>query len=68
MLKTTYIRDGHNRILGSTTSGLTNGDVVARDRRGHILGRSSKTFGNTRDSAGRLVSINTADARMLFRK
>lgn len=68
MLKTSYIRDGKNQIIGSTTSGFTNGDVVARDEYGNLLGRSSATFGNTRDAHGRLVSRNTADVDLLFRK
>ncbi len=54
--------------LHSTTTTNSNGDSVARDRSGTILGRSSQTFNNTRDGSGRLASINSADARLLFRK
>jgi hypothetical protein len=68
MLKTTYIRDGQNRILGNTTSGFASGEVVARDRSGKILGHSSRTFNNTRGANNQIVSINEADAKMLFRK
>lgn len=68
MLKTTYIRDGQNRIIGNTTSGFASGDVVARDRSGKILGHSSQVFNNTRGTNDRLVCNNTADAKMLFRK
>lgn len=68
MLKTTYMRDGRNRIIGNTTSGFATGDVVARDRSGKILGHSSRTFNNTRGTNNEIVSINEADAKMLFRK
>ena len=68
MLKTSYIRDGQNRIIGNTTSGFANGDVVARDRSGKILGHSSQAFNNTRGTNDRLVSTNTAEAKILFRK
>jgi len=67
MLKNEFIRDGKNRIIGSKTSGFDNGDTVARDRDGHILGHSSEKFGNTRDGRGHLVSQNQADADLLFR-
>jgi hypothetical protein len=65
-MKVSTIRDGQGRIVGNTTS-YSNGDTLARDRSGNILGRSSQTFGKTRGPNDRLVS-NTADARMLFRK
>jgi hypothetical protein len=42
MLKTEYIRDGRNQIMGSSTSGFANGDTVARDRSGKILGHSKQ--------------------------
>jgi hypothetical protein len=68
VLKTKYIRDGKNQIIGSITSGFDNGDNVARDRTGHILGHSNSTFHNTRDSDGRLVSQNVEDTGLLFRR
>jgi hypothetical protein len=66
MLKVEYVRDGKNKIIGTKTSGFSNGDTVARDRDGKILGRSSSKFGNTRDASGRLTSTNQADADSLF--
>jgi hypothetical protein len=66
MLKVEYVRDGKNKIIGTKTSGFSNGDAVARDRDGKILGRSSSKFGNTRDASGRLTSTNQADADSLF--
>jgi hypothetical protein len=66
-MKVFTLRDGQNRIVGTTTTS-SNGDTVARDRSGNILGRSSQTFNNTRGPNDRLVSNNTADARLLFRK
>jgi hypothetical protein len=68
MLKTTFIRDGHNQLLGTKTSGFSNGDTVARDRDGKILGHSSSRFASTRDSNGKLVCRNTADVGMLFNR
>jgi hypothetical protein len=62
-----HIRNGKNQIIGSKTSGFANGDTVARDRDGNILGHSNSTFRNTRDSKGNLVSINTDDTDLLFR-
>jgi hypothetical protein len=66
-MKVSTIRDGQGRILGNTTS-YSNGDAVARDRGGSILGRSSQQFSNTRGPNDRLASNNTADPRLLFRK
>jgi hypothetical protein len=66
MLKVEYVRNGKNQIIGSKTSGFANGDTVARDRDGKILGHSNDTFGNTRDSNGRITSANQADADLLF--
>jgi hypothetical protein len=66
-MKIFTVRDGQNRIVG-TTSTNSNGDTVARDRSGNILGRSSQTFNNTRGPNDRLVSNSTADARVLLRK
>jgi hypothetical protein len=68
MLKTKYIRDGKNQIMGNITTGFDNGDTVARDRTGRILGHSNSTFHNTRDSAGRLASQDTDDTGLLFRR
>ena len=69
MLKKTYVRDGKNQIVGSITSGFSNGSLVARDCHGKLLGRASETFQNTRDAQGRLISTNTAaDVNLLFRK
>jgi hypothetical protein len=66
-MKVFTLRDGQNRIVGTTTTN-SNGDTVARDRRGKILGRSSQTFNNTRGPNDRLVTNNTADARLLLAK
>jgi hypothetical protein len=66
MLKVEYIRNGKNQIIGSKTSGFANGDTVARDRGGKVLGHSSDMFGNTRDLNGRITSANQANADLLF--
>jgi hypothetical protein len=66
MLKKEYVRNGKNQIIGSKTSGFTNGDTVARDSDGKILGHSSDSFSNTRDANGHLTSTNEADVDSLF--
>jgi hypothetical protein len=66
-MKVSTVRDGQGRILGNTTQ-YSNGNTVARNRGGSILGRSSQTFGNTRGPNDRLVSNNTADSRLFVRK
>jgi len=68
MLKVEWVRDGKNQIIGNTTSGFPNGDVVARDRDGKIIGHSSAIFHNTRDGEGKLVSRNIANTGLLFRR
>jgi hypothetical protein len=68
MLKTEYVRDGKNKIIGCITTGFGSGETVARDTDGRILGHSNCKFGNTRDGRGRLVSQTTADVGLLFRR
>lgn len=68
MLKVNFVRDGKNQIVGSVTSGFANGDAVARDRDGKVLGHSNDRFDNTRDGSGCLVSRNTADVGLLFHR
>lgn len=68
VLKTEFVRDGKNQIIGSITSGFDNGDTIARDRSGHILGHANSTFHNTRDAEGHLVSRNSSDPSLLLRK
>ena len=68
MLKIEYVRNGKNQIIGSTTSGFANGDTVARDHSGRIVGHSNSIFHNTRDSAGRLISQNVDDTGLLFHR
>jgi len=68
MLTTRYMRDGKNQVEGSITSGFANGDVVARDRSGRIVGHANTRFENTRDADGRLVSRNVDDVGLLFRR
>jgi len=67
MLKVEYVRNGHNQINGTVTTGLPNGDSVVRDRDGRILGHANTVFNTTRDADGRLISRNTADVGLLFR-
>lgn len=66
-LKKEFIRDGQRRIVGSITTGYTGSfDTLVRDKHEHIIGRTSETFGTTRDEHGKLVSINTADPGLLL--
>jgi hypothetical protein len=66
MLKKNVIRDGRNRLIGSTTSGYAAGTSIVRDSEGRLLGKTSEVFHNTRDVQGKLVSVNTPDAGLLF--
>jgi YD repeat-containing protein len=66
MLKKNVIRDGHNRVIGSTTSGFAGGSSLVRDAEGRLLGKTSEQFHSTRDAQGKLVSVNTADGGLLF--
>jgi YD repeat-containing protein len=66
MLKKNVIRDGHNRVIGSTTTGYADGTYLVRDAEGRLLGKTSEKFHSTRDAQGRLISVNTADGGLLF--
>jgi hypothetical protein len=68
MLKTEYIRDSKNQLIGTKTTGYASGDTIARDPSGKLLGRANTTFRNTRDANGGIVSRNQADAGLLFRR
>jgi len=66
-LKKEFIRDANRKIIGSTTTGYVGSfDTLVRDEHEHIIGRTSESFGTTRDEHGKLVSINTADAGLLI--
>lgn len=66
-LKTEWIRKSGS-ILGSVTSGFSDGSSAVRDSGGRILGHSSERFCTTRDAAGRLISTNMASPGLLIRK
>jgi hypothetical protein len=68
MLKKDVIRDGTRRIIGSVTTGYSDTSAVVRDQGNSIAGRTSDRFHTTRDSSGKLVSINSADPGLLIRK
>jgi YD repeat-containing protein len=65
-LKKKVVRDRHNRVVGSVTTGYAAGSSIVRDAEGRVPGRTSENFHNTRDAEGKLVSINTPDAGLLF--
>lgn len=66
-LKKEFIRDGQRRIIGSVTTGYVGSfEKLVRDEDEHIIGRTSESFGTTRDEHGKLVSINTADFGLLI--
>jgi hypothetical protein len=67
MLTKKYVRDGHNRIVGSVTTGYTGSyETVVRDADNAVIGTTSERFGTTRDGRGGLVSNNTADPGLLI--
>ena len=68
MLKKEFIHDGTRRIIGSVTTGYSDTSAVVRDKGNRIVGRTSDRFHTTRDSSGKLVSINSADPGLLIRK
>lgn len=68
MLEKKYIRDGEGRTIGSVTTGLAGGTSIVRDEKEQVVGRTSEQFHTTRDEHGKLVSGNTSDAGLLFRK
>jgi hypothetical protein len=66
-LEKEFIRDGKRRIIGSVITGYVGSfDTLVRDEDAHIVGRTSESFGTTRDEHGKLVSINTADPGLLI--
>jgi hypothetical protein len=69
MLKKEYIRDGHNRVIGSVTSGFVGSyETIVKDAHEQIVGTTSEQFHTTRDEHGGLVSINSADAGLLINR
>jgi hypothetical protein len=66
MLKKSYIRDGHNRLIGSITTGYSDTSSVVRDDHDQILGRTSDRFHTTRDKNGKLLSIDSSDPGLLI--
>ncbi len=68
MLKKDYVRDGEGRTIGSVTTGLSGGTSIVRDEKEKVIGRTSEQFHTTRDELGKLISGNTSDAGLLFRK
>lgn len=68
MLSKKYVRDGRGRLIGSVTSGFSDESPVVRDEQEGILGRTSDRLNTTRDAHGNLVSINSSDPGLLFRR
>jgi hypothetical protein len=66
MLRKHYIRDGHNRLIGSITTGYSDTSSVVRDEHDQILGRTSDRFHTVRDKNGSLLSINSSDPGLLI--
>jgi hypothetical protein len=66
MLRKRYIRDGHNRLIGSVTTGYSDTSSVVRDEHDQILGRTSDRFHTVRDKNGSLLSINSSDPGLLI--
>lgn len=66
-LRIEYVRKS-GQVLGTITSGYSDGSTTVRDSGGRVLGHCSERFNTTRDSSGRLVSTNTASPGLLIRK
>lgn len=67
-LKTKYIRDGNQKIVGSVVSGFHDESSLVRDEHDHVLGRVSDKFHTTRDVNGKIISLNSADPGLLINK
>ncbi len=68
-MRKSYVRDFDHNIIGNVTTGFDEGHVsIVRDNSGHVLGRVSNRFNETRDSSGHVVSSNAADSGLLIRK
>jgi hypothetical protein len=61
-----YLRDGGGRIIGSVTTGFSDRSSIVRDAEGRLKGRTSERFNTTRDSKGRLISIDTPEEGLLL--
>ncbi len=68
MLEKEVIRDGSGKIIGSVTSGLAGDSTCVRDEHEHVVGTTSGIFNSTRDNHGNVVSNNSTDPGLLFRK
>ena len=68
MLKKNYVRNGSRKIIASITTGYSDLSSVVRDERNKVTGRTNDLFQTTRDSSGKLVSINSADPGLLIPK
>ena len=68
MLKKDFFRDGSRKIIGSVTTGYSDTSSIVRDEGNQITGRTNDRFRTTRDNSGNLVSVNSADPGLLFRK
>lgn len=66
MLKKEYVRDGNRKIIGSVTKGTSDSSSVVRDERNEITGRTNDRFRMTRDSNGKLISINSSDPGLII--
>lgn len=53
-------------VLGSITTGYSDGSATVRDSTGRVTGHASHRFNTTRDSNGKLVSTNTASPGLLI--
>jgi hypothetical protein len=61
-----YVRNGERKIIGSVTSGFSDGVAVVRDAHNRYIGRTNERFETTRDAHGKLISTNSADPGLLI--
>lgn len=55
-------------VLGTITTGYSDGSTTVRDSTGRVTGHTSDRFRTTRDAAGRLISNTTASPGLLIPK
>jgi hypothetical protein len=65
-IKTRFVRNGQNKIIGSVTTGYSDTSSLVRDGSNQVIGRTNEKLRTTRDVHAKLVSTNTSDPGLLI--
>lgn len=63
-LRTRFLRDSRNRILGTVTEGFADGSQQIKDKHGHLIGRTVPNVG-TKNMRNEIVS-RSSEVGFLF--